>query len=148
MSAQESPGQKNDNLMTATWTGGRRFVHRSASGHSLVTDAQGADGQPATGPSPMELVILALIGCTGVDVAGILESMRQPLEGLEVSATSERSPTHPRVYTNIHLTYTAKGDLDEKKVQRAIELSQKKYCSVSAMLRGTVALTHSCVVTR
>lgn len=128
--------------MTATWTGGLRFVHRSASGHALVSDAPRAAGGDDTAASPMELVLLGLIGCTGVDVASILRGMRQPLDGLEVSATYERADEHPKVFTRIHLKYTLRGDLDEKKVRRAIELSEGKYCSVSAMLNPTVEITH------
>ncbi len=133
------------NIMTATWTGGLRFVHRSASGHAVVTDAMGPaspEGAAATAASPMELLILGLIGCTGVDVVSILERMRQPLEGLEVSATYERAESHPKIFTKIHLTYTLKGPLDEKKVRQAIELSETKYCSVSAMLGKAVTITH------
>ncbi|MEN8007596.1 MAG: OsmC family protein [Candidatus Krumholzibacteriota bacterium] len=136
----------NPETMTATWTGGMRFVHKSASGHDLVTDAAEAKGGGGTGPSPMELIILGLIGCTGVDVASILERMREPLQGLEVSAICERAPEHPKVYTKIHLTYSLQGDLEEKKVRRAIELSENKYCSVSAMLGHTAEITHEYVI--
>ena len=134
------------NLMTATWAGGMRFVYKSASGHGLVTDAPVEGGGGGTAPSPMELIILGLIGCTGVDVASILERMREPLEGLEVTVTYERAETHPKVYTKIHLTYTLQGGLDEKKVRRAIELSENKYCSVSTMLGHTAEITHEFVI--
>ena len=132
--------------MTATWTGGLRFVYQSASGHSLVTDAAVANGGGGTAASPMELIILGLIGCTGVDVASILERMREPLKGLEVSATYERASEHPKVYTKIHLTYRLQGELDEKKVSRAIDLSENKYCSVSAMLGPGVEISHEYVI--
>lgn len=132
--------------MTATWVGGLRFVHRSASGHGLVTDAPADDQGDTIAPTPMELVLLGLIGCTGVDVASILQRMREPLEGLEVSATYQRSETHPKVFTKIHLTYSLRGALDEKKVVRAMELSETKYCSVSAMLGKTVDITHEYVL--
>ena len=127
--------------MTTTWAGGLRFVHRSASGHAVVTDAPADKGGGGTAPSPMEFVILGLIGCTGVDVVSILQKMRQPLTSCEVQATSERAEDHPRVYTRIHLVYILRGDLDPKKVQRAVELSEKTFCSVSAMLRGTAKIT-------
>ena len=130
-----------DNLMTATWAGGLRFVHRSGSGHGLVTDVPADKGGGGTAPSPMELVVLGLIGCTGVDVVSILHKMKQPLESLEVSAEHERAEDHPRVFTQIRVVYTLRGDLDEKKVRRAVELSESTYCSVSAMLRGAVAIT-------
>lgn len=127
--------------MTATWAGGMRFVHRSGTGHALVTDAPEEHGGGGTAPTPMELLIMGLIGCTGVDVASILKRMRQPLAGLEVSATWERAENHPKVYTKIHLTFELTGDLDPGKVAHAIELSESTFCSASAMLRGTAAIT-------
>ncbi len=138
--------EMNADMMTATWAGGMRFVYKSASGHGLVTDASVASGGGGTAASPMELIILGLIGCTGVDVASILERMREPLEGLEVAATYERAKTHPKIYTKIHLSYALKGELDEKKVCRAIDLSETKYCSVSAMLGHTMDITHEYVI--
>ncbi|MCK9994732.1 MAG: OsmC family protein [Candidatus Krumholzibacteria bacterium] len=130
-------------MMTATWAGGMRFVYKSASGHGLLTDATVAGGGEGTAVSPMELIILGLIGCTGVDVASILERMREPLLGLEVTATYERAEKHPKVYTKIHLTYSLRGSgFDEKKVRRAIDLSENKYCSVSAMLGHTAEITN------
>ncbi len=133
-------------MMTATWTGGFRFVYTSASGHGLLTDASVDHGGGGTAASPMELIILGLIGCTGVDVASILERMREPLKGLEVSATYERAPEHPKVYTKIHLSYRLQGELDEKKVSRAINLSENKYCSVSAMLGPDVEISHEYII--
>jgi putative redox protein len=132
--------------MKGVWAGGMKFVHESASGHEVVTDAAGPDGGETTAASPMELLILGLIGCTGLDVAGILQRMRQPLEGLEVSADCERAENHPKIYTKIHLTYTLKGDLDEAKVKRAIDLSESTYCSVSAMLGKSAAITNEYVI--
>lgn len=128
---------------TCTWTGGRQFVHRSATGHALVTDTPAEHGGGGTAPSPMELVVMGLAGCTGVDVASILEGMRQPLRGLSVSASFERAADHPRVFTRVALRYRLEGDLDAAKVRRAVDLSQDKYCSVSAMLAaGGVEITH------
>jgi putative redox protein len=131
-----------NNKMTATWDGGLRFVHTSVSGHALVTDAPETSGGTDTAPSPLELILLGVIGCTGVDVATILTRMKEPLAGLEVSAEFERADEHPRVYTKIHLIYRLRGALDEKKVRRAIELSETKYCSASAMVGKTATITH------
>ncbi len=129
------------NKMTAIWTGGQGFTYRSASGHTLVTDGPVAGGGEDTAATPMELVILALIGCTGVDVASILVKMKEPLEGLAVSAEYERAEKHPKVYTKIHLKYTVKGAVSVKKLERAIKLSEGTYCSVSAMLRSTTEIS-------
>ncbi|RKZ19909.1 hypothetical protein DRQ50_01160 [bacterium] len=128
--------------MTTTWAGGLRFVHRSATGHAVVTDAPEAAGGYDSAPTPMELIILSLIGCTGVDVASILLKMKQPLESFTVSASHERAEEHPKVYTRIHLVYNLTGDLDAKRVRRAVNLSENTYCSVSAMLRGTTEITN------
>lgn len=132
--------------MKGTWAGGMKFVHQSASGHEVTTDAAGPDGGETSAASPMEMLILGLIGCTGLDVASILERMRQPLDGLEVSAECERAESQPKIYTKIHLTYTLKGDLDEAKVKRAIDLSESTYCSVSAMLGKAATITNEYVI--
>ena len=94
----------------------------------------------------MELLIHGLLGCTGLDVASILERMREPLEGLRITATCERAESHPRIYTRIHLTYVLTGSLDEKKVRRAIDLSESTYCSVSAMLGKSAEITSEYVI--
>lgn len=130
-------------LVKAEWTGGLRFVHRSASGHALVTDASIAAGGNDTAPSPMELVLHALVGCTGVDVINILTKMQQPVTKLTVAVEAERAEEHPRIYTRLHVKYTIHGELDEKKVKRAIGLSEKTYCSVTAMLSPPAQITSS-----
>ena len=132
--------------MTATWTGGKRFVYESATGHGLLTDAPAEVGGGDTAVTPIELLILGLIGCTGVDVTSILTKMKEPLEGLMVTAETERADEHPRVYTKIHLTYHVKGAVNIKKLERAINLSEDRYCSVSAMLSKTAEITHDYVI--
>jgi putative redox protein len=129
--------------ITTAWTGGRQFVHRSATGHALVTDTPVDSGGANSAPTPMELVIMALAGCTGVDVVSILEGMRQPVRALEITAEYERADDHPRVFTRIELRYRLHGDLDPARVDRAVALSKDKYCSVSAMLGGTVQIMHT-----
>jgi putative redox protein len=130
------------NEMTATWNGDMAFTHTSATGHTLVTDVPVAKGGHDLGPTPMELIVLGLMGCTGLDVVGILKGMRQSVDGLTITATSERSADHPKVYTAIHLDFAFRGDLEDKKVARAIKLSQTKYCSVSAMLGHDARISH------
>ena len=127
--------------MSASWDGGKRFVCRSATGHTVVTDAPTSVGGGDSGPTPMELLILGLLGCTGIDVASILQRMREPVEKLEVTAQVERAADHPRVYTRIRLTYIVTGDVAEAKLARAIELSEGKFCSASAMLGRTADIT-------
>lgn len=95
------------------------------------------------GVSPMEAVLMAAGGCTGVDVVSMLEKMRQPLEGLEISVSGERREEHPRYYQSIQIKYLLKGKLDENKVRRAIELSMEKYCSVTNALTPKAEVTYT-----
>ncbi len=116
------------------WVEGHRFVATTGSGFSLVLDnPHREDGAAA---SPMELLLVSLAGCTGVDVVAILEKMRQPLERFEVEVEGIRAVEHPRVYTDVDVVYRAWGEgLKPAKMLRAVELSEGKFCSVSAMLK-------------
>lgn len=87
------------------------------------------------GPSPMEAVLMAAGGCTGIDVVSTLEKMRQPLEGLEIYVSGQRREDHPRSYESIQIKYVLKGRLEYEKVRRAVELSLTKYCSVTDGLK-------------
>jgi putative redox protein len=89
----------------------------------------------------MELVLLALGACTATDVVTILEKKRQKLESLEVICSGERAAEPPTVWTKLEILYRLRGQLDDAAVKRAIQLSEEKYCSVSAMLRKTAALS-------
>lgn len=88
------------------------------------------------GGSPMEIMLATAAGCTAMDVVSMLQKMRQPLTGFEVDITGLRAEEHPKVYTQATITYVFHGaDLDPKSIERAIELSQTKYCSVSIMFK-------------
>ncbi len=129
---------------TVRWATGMRFAGMPESGPGITLDAMPEHGGSGQGPSPMETVLLALGGCTGMDVVSILGKMRAPLEGLEIRITADRAPTHPQVFTRIALEYVFSGPgLQADQVKRAVELSQERYCSVSAMLRRTADLTYS-----
>lgn len=125
------------------WLEDMRFAIKTDSGFSVVMDSSEENGGGDSGPRPMEMVIASLAGCTAMDVVSILKKMRQDIKGLEISIDSERSSEHPKVFTKIHLIFTVTGkELDESKVKRAIELSQDKYCSVSAMLKQSADVTY------
>ncbi len=128
---------------TATWISGRQFVAETTTGHAVVMDAPQASGGRDTAPSPVELLLVGLAGCTGVDVVYILgERMKKPLTGLSVEVSGTRAETEPKVYTAIDVIYRVKGrGLLEKDVRRAISLSAEKYCSASIMLGKTAKIT-------
>jgi len=108
--------------------------------HGRLDMASGLD-EPGQGATPMELLAVALAGCTSMDVISLLQKMRQPLEGLRVEVRGEKADTYPKRFVSLEVVYHLKGALDEKKVQRAIELSETKYCSVEATLRPAVSIS-------
>jgi putative redox protein len=124
---------------SVNWTDHDRFVGSATSRHAIVMDA----GTEKTASSPMELVLLALCGCTGSDVVGILRKKREPFTALEVQAEAERFEGCPAVYTDIKLTYRVRGAVSAKAMEDAVRLSKEKYCSVSAMLEKTAKITYS-----
>ncbi len=101
------------------------------------------DGDKKAGNSPMDLVLIALCGCTGYDVVSILKKKRESLTSLEVHAEGERAPNPPSVYTDIRLVYRVGGKVSRKAVEDAVRLSEEKYCSVAAMLNKTATITYT-----
>jgi putative redox protein len=120
---------------TLTWKGERRF-DAEVEGHHLVID--GHAGSSAAGPSPLQLVLPALGGCSGIDVAAILEKMRIAVSGLTVAVDGvRRESPFPKIYETIDVLYTVRGrEVPAKAVADAIRLSRDRYCSVTAMLTG------------
>jgi len=121
------------------WSDQERFIGQASSRHAIVVDA----GKEKTANSPMELVLIALCGCTASDVVGILRKKREPFTALEVHAKGERAADYPAVYTEIHLTYIVRGQVSKKAMEDAVHLSKEKYCSVSAMLGKTAKITYT-----
>lgn len=128
-------------MQTATvkWLAGEQFLATMPSGTTITFDA--ASGKKV-GPSPMETLLGALGACTAVDVVSILAKKRQRLDSLEITISGERASTPPEVWTKIDLVFRLRGDLTEKAVHDAIELSQTKYCSVAAMLGKTAKISY------
>jgi putative redox protein len=121
----------------AIWTDNERYVAEATSKHAIVMDT----ATEKTASSPMELVLIALCGCTASDVVGILRKKREPFSSLEVSAVGERASGYPAVYTEIKLVYRVGGRVSRKAMEDAVRLSKEKYCSVSAMLAKTAKIT-------
>ena len=123
------------------WVEKRQFVGTDSSKHSVVMSSQ--DEENGTGMRPSDLLLVSLGGCTAYDVVGILEKKRQKLSGLEIEVTGEQDEEPPWPYRKIHLYYTFRGrGLREKAVQDAIALSEEKYCSVAATVRGVAEITY------
>jgi putative redox protein len=121
----------------AIWTDKERYIGEATSQHAIVMDT----ATEKTASSPMELVLIALCGCTASDVVGILRKKREPFTSLEVTANGERAQGYPAVYTDIKLTYRVGGKVSPKAMEDAVRLSKEKYCSVSAMLEKSAKIT-------
>ncbi|MEJ2559595.1 MAG: OsmC family protein [Anaerolineae bacterium] len=128
------------NEARVTWVNEMQFVAETGSGHAIVLES----GKEAKAPSPMEMLLVGLAGCTAVDVVHILKRMRQPVTDVQVNVKGVRADQHPKVYTHIEVEYVVTGRaLSEEKVQRAVEMSETTYCSASIMLGKTATITSS-----
>lgn len=117
------------------WKGKMEF-EAEIDGHKLTVDAGPESGGEDAGPRPKKLMLIAIAGCTGMDVVSLLKKMRVEIEGLKISVEADMNDEHPKSYTKMNITYSFKGkDLDMDKIRKAIELSQNKYCGVSESYR-------------
>ena len=122
-----------------TWFGGKQFVGVDSSKHAVVMSTQ--DEANGTGMKPSDLMLVALAGCSAVDVIGILEKKRQDVRGLEINIQGEQDQDPPWTFRRIEIEYVITGrGIKEKAVDDAIQLSEEKYCSVSATLQGVVEI--------
>jgi putative redox protein len=125
---------------TVKWVDNMTFLGRSESGHNVVFDAC---DENTTAPSPMEMVLMSAGCCSSVDVVSILKKARQKVSDCEVTVTGERADTVPKVFTKIHLHFDVTGvNVAQKHVERAVNLSADKYCSVALMLAKGLEVTH------
>ncbi|MEW6409010.1 MAG: OsmC family protein [Nitrospirota bacterium] len=123
---------------------GMEFKGTASSGHTLTLDANHQYGGRNSGFRAMELVLIGLAGCTGMDVISILRKKKQGVVGFEVNVKGERAEEHPMVYKKIDVEYVIKGrDISEEAVARSISLSWDKYCSVGAMLKKTADMNYT-----
>ncbi|GGX46456.1 OsmC family protein [Saccharospirillum salsuginis] len=127
------------------WAGEKAFSYESNSGHRGFVDGAAKEGGDSRGPSPMELILCGLGGCTSYDVVNILRKSRQDVVDCVAQLDAERSDSVPAVFTKIHIHFVVTGhSLKPSQVERAVKLSAEKYCSASLMLeRGGVEISHS-----
>jgi putative redox protein len=126
------------------WKGKLSFDGSAEGGISVPIGTRSSSGGDGDGISPMELTAIALAGCTAMDVIEILRKKRQNVTGFEVKVHAVRTDEHPRIFTNIMVEYVVTGRQVEKSaVERAVELSVTKYCSVQAMLGKSAQITHT-----
>ncbi|QTA38727.1 OsmC family protein [Thermosipho ferrireducens] len=132
------------------WYGGMLFYSKTTSGHDIVIDSSENVGGKDAGLRPKELILYSLMGCTGMDIISLLKKMRviDQLENFHLEVDYETASEHPKVYTKIHLKYIFKfnGEPPKDKVEKAVGLSQEKYCAVSAMLQKAIpSFTHEII---
>lgn len=131
-------------VVKVKWLDDMRFVANDDKGHSIVMDTSREHGGEGSAFTPMQLLLVALGGCTGMDVVDILRKQRQKLTGFEIVVSGERVSEYPRVYGKVHVEYKLKGEnIRDKAVHTAIQLSEDKYCSVGATISKTAKVSHS-----
>ena len=129
------------------WVEGATFVAESGSGHAMIIDGPPDHGGRNLGPRPMETVLMGLGACSAFDVMSILRKSRQAVASCHVELDAERADAVPAVFTRVHMRYVVRGrDLRLAAAERAVRLSVDKYCSVTAMLRPRVEITHEVVI--
>jgi putative redox protein len=134
------------NKINVTWSGEMAF-EAEVNDFKIKLDADEQVGGKNTGPRPKPLTLVSLGGCTGMDVISILAKMRVVPDYFNVEVTGQLTTEHPKYYDKIHIIYTFRGnDLPMDKLEKAISLSQERYCGVSEMLRKVATLTHEIIV--
>lgn len=135
-----------NNKVDITWSGDMAF-EADVNGFKLIIDADEKVGGQNKGPRPKPLTLASLGGCTGMDVISILKKMRVEPSYFNVEVDGELTEEHPKYYHKIHLTYTFKGEgLDREKIEKAVNLSQERYCGVSELLRKGAEISSSIVI--
>ncbi len=124
------------------WLDGLKFQGRSVFNHLVLTDVPRKSGGEEAGPKPTELLLFGMASCAGVDVVRIMEKSRQKLKSLEIEVTAHQGDVYPKPFHTIQLKFIASGeDIDERKLARAIELSEEKYCVVSQTIANETRIT-------
>lgn len=132
--------------INCAWDGAMAFT-AEVNGHTIKLDADEAFGGKDAGPRPKGLLLVALAGCTGMDVASMLQKMREPITWFNVRVKAEQTEEHPKTYRDIVVVYEFKASdgLKDENVRKAVELSREKYCGVAAMLKQATTVGHEIV---
>jgi putative redox protein len=128
------------------WQGKMAFLGRGDHGVSVALDAPAAVGGEGNGFRPKELLLSGLAGCTAMDVVSILRKMKCEPEAFRVEVIAEESAEHPKVFTAFHIKYCISGEVPADKLEKAITLSQDRYCGVTAMYRSFAPVSHEVVL--
>ena len=127
-----------------SYVNGLQFVGSASSNHAIVMDSDPSVGGQNTGPRPLELLLLGIGGCSGMDIISILRKKRQEVTALDIEVSGEKAESYPKKLTNIALEFTVRGkNISEEAVKRAVDLSMTKYCSVKATLEGSAKINFS-----
>jgi putative redox protein len=127
---------------------GMQFVASGESGHAVIMDSDPSVGGNNTAARPVEVLLCALGGCTGMDVISILRKMRTVPKQFSVEIEDERASEHPKVLTRIHFVYRLTGDIPEANAKKAIELSMQRYCPITNMVNKTADVTWEYQITK
>jgi len=126
-----------------TYVDGMQFVGEAGSGHAIVMDGPPETGGKNTGLRPMELLLLGIGSCSGMDVVSILKKKKQFVSGLEINVHGQKAKQYPQKFVGIDIEFVIRGkNISEEAVKRAIELSMDKYCSVKATLEGSAKIDY------
>lgn len=128
----------------ATLAADMRFDVETGSGHHILLDAAKENGGQDSGPRPMEMLLVALASCAAMDIISILRKKRQEITAYELHVHGDRKEEHPRVFVDITLEHILTGrGVQPQAVERAIQLTEERYCGASAMLGQTAKITHT-----
>ena len=125
------------------WDGGQKFSATNDWGHHIIADAGKKDGGNEEGFMPTELLLYGVASCTGIDIIRILEKKRQKLESLEIRVEADQNEDYPKPFHTLRVHYIARGEVNEKALAKAIELSESKYCVVSQTIQEPATITTS-----
>jgi putative redox protein len=127
-----------------TYVNGLQFVGESSSHHAIVLDGDSSVGGHNSGLRPMELLLIGIGGCSGMDIISILKKKKQDVTALEINVNGVQAADYPKKFNDIAIEFVVKGrNISEEAVKRAIDLSMNKYCSVKATIEGPAAITFS-----